>query len=185
VFAPRVVTLVVRNSRGESSGFGDEIRQAISAVDANVAVAQLRTLGTLYRGSMARTSFTLVMLAIAAATALLLGVVGIYGAIGYLIAQRRREIGVRVALGADHRGIRWRFVRHGVALTAAGVGCGLLAASALTRFMTSMLFGIGPLDGVTFAVVAVVMLVTAALASYVPARRATLVDPIDALRAES
>jgi ABC-type antimicrobial peptide transport system permease subunit len=141
--------------------------------------------GTLYDSSMARTSFTLVMLTIAATTALLLGAIGIFGAIGYLISERRREIGVRIALGAQHRQIRRVFVRYGLTMAGVGIGCGLLAALGLTRFMASVLFGIGPLDGVTYVVVAIVMFLTAALASYIPAHHATAVDPVDALRAQS
>jgi ABC-type antimicrobial peptide transport system permease subunit len=134
---------------------------------------------------MARTSFTLVMLGIAAATALLLGVVGIYGAIAYMVIQRTREIGVRVALGAQHGQIRRRFVGHGMALAAIGIGVGLAASVGLTRFMASLLFGISPVDGTTYAAVALVLLTASALASYIPAHRATSIDPIDALRADS
>jgi predicted permease len=184
VFAPRVATFVIRSSRSGSAGFAEEIRRAIFEVNPNIPVAQSRTLGTLYDNSMARTSFTLVMLAIAAGIALLLGGIGIYGAIGYLVSQRTREIGVRVALGANEAQIRRSFVQHGVRLAGAGIGVGLLAAVALARFMQSALFGIGPVDGLTYSVVAIVMFLTAALASYVPARRATLLDPIEALRAD-
>jgi putative ABC transport system permease protein len=185
VFAPRVVTFLIRSARSGSSDFVEEIRRAVWAADANIPVAQVRTLGALYAGSMARASFTLVMLAIAAAMALLLGAIGVFGAVGYLISQRRREIGVRIALGAQHRQIRRAFVRQGLAMAALGIGCGLFAAVGLTRFMTSLLFGISPLDGVTYVVVATVMFLTAALASYIPAHRATNVDPVESLRAES
>jgi predicted permease len=184
LFAPRVATFVIRSARSGSSDFVEEIRRAVWAVNANVPIAQVRTLGTLYASSMARTSFTLVMLAIAASTALLIGAIGVFGAIGYLISQRRKEIGLRIALGAQHSQIRRAFVRQGLTMAGAGIGCGLLAAAILTRFMKSALFGIGPLDAVTYVVVAIVMFLTAALASYVPAHRATAVDPVEALRTE-
>ena len=184
VFVPRVATFVIRSSRTGSTAFVEEIRRAVAAANANIPIAQVRTLGTLYDSSMARTSFTLVMLAMAGAIALLLGAIGIYGAIGYLISLRTREIGVRVALGAQHTHIRGTFVRHGMILAGAGIGVGLLAAFGLTRFMESVLFGISPLDAVTYVVVAAVLFLTAALASYIPARRVTLTNPIEALRAD-
>jgi ABC-type antimicrobial peptide transport system permease subunit len=184
LFAPRTVTFLVRSSRSGSPDFVDEIRRAVWAARSDIPVAQVRTLGTLYRASMARTSFALVMLAIAAATSLALGAIGIYGAIAYAAAQRRREVGVRVALGAQHKDIRRAFVRQGMTLAAAGLGCGLLVAAGLTRFMKALLFGIDPLDTVTYLAVAALIGVTAAIASYIPARRAALANPIDALRAE-
>ncbi len=133
---------------------------------------------------MARTSFTLVMLAIAGGMALLLGIVGIYGVISYSVSQRTREIGIRMALGAPHLALRSMFVRQGVLLAAIGVGFGLAAAAGLTRLMTSLLFEISPLDPLTYAAVAVGLLAAAALASYLPAYRASTVDPTVALRAE-
>jgi len=184
-FAPRVPTFVIRSSRSGSRDFIEEIRRAVWAANGDVSIAQVRSLGTLYVSSMAQTSFTLVILAIGASIALLLGAIGIFGAIGYLVSQRRREIGVRVALGAQHSQIRRAFVRHGLTLAGVGIACGLLAALGLTHLMKSVLFGISPADAVTYVVVAVVMFLTAALASYVPAWRATAVDPIEALRGES
>ena len=184
VFAPRVATFLLRSARSGSPDFIDEIRRAVWAVHPGVPVAQVRTLGSLYQASMARTSFTLVMLGLAAATSLALGGIGIYGAIAFAAAQRRREVGVRMALGAQHKDIRRAFVRQGMTLAASGVGCGLLAAAGLTRFMESLLFGISPLDAMTFLAVAVIICATAAVASYIPARRAALADPMDALRAD-
>jgi ABC-type antimicrobial peptide transport system permease subunit len=133
---------------------------------------------------MARTSFTVVMLAIAGVIALLLGSVGIYGVIAYTVSQREREIGIRSALGAQRSELRRMFVGHAVLLAVIGVACGLAAAAGLTRFMTSLLFGVAPLDAVTYAAVAMLLIVTAAVASYIPAHRATVVDPVKALRAE-
>jgi ABC-type antimicrobial peptide transport system permease subunit len=153
-------------------------------VDANLPVFQVRTLKDVYGKSMARTSFALVMLAIAGAMALLLGVVGIYGVIAYAVSQRTREIGIRIALGAPAAGLQRMFVWHGLLLAGIGAGLGLAAAAGLTRLVESLLFGVKALDPVTYAAVAVLLIAAAALASYLPARRATAVDPMEALRIE-
>ena len=126
----------------------------------------------------------MVMLGIASTMALLLGIVGIYGVVAYAVSQRRREIGIRLALGAPQRGLKAMFVRNGVRLTAIGTVIGLLVALAATRLMKAILFGISPLDGPTYALVPLVLLTAAILASYIPATRATKVDPVDALKAE-
>jgi putative ABC transport system permease protein len=154
------------------------------SVDPNLPLADVHTVDYFYRMSMARTSFTLVMLAIAGSMALLLGIVGLYGVIAYSVSQRRREIGIRSALGAQQRELTRLFVRHAMVLTGAGVTCGLVAALALTRLMSSLLFGIKPNDPATFAVVTLVLLSSAAVSSYLPARRAAAVNPVEALRAE-
>ena len=133
---------------------------------------------------MARSSFTLVMLAIAGGMALLLGVIGIYGVISYSVSQRTREMGIRIALGAQQNGITTMVVRHGMLLASIGVAIGLVAAAAVTRIMSSMLFEIRPVDPVTYAAVSAGLLAAAAAASYVPAHRASTVNPVDALRAE-
>jgi ABC-type antimicrobial peptide transport system permease subunit len=137
-----------------------------------------------YDQSMARTSFTLVMLGIAGAMALVLGIVGIYGVMSYAVSQRRREIGIRLALGAQQPALRRMFVRHGLRLSAVGVAVGLCASAGLMRLMKSLLFGISPLDPVTYAAVPMVLAAAAMIASYLPARRAASVDPVEALRAE-
>jgi ABC-type antimicrobial peptide transport system permease subunit len=137
-----------------------------------------------YRGSMARSSFTLVMLAIAGGMALLLGVIGIYGVISYSVSQRTREMGIRIALGAQQKGLTAMVVRHGVLLAAVGVALGLAAAAGVTRIMSSMLFEIHPVDPITYAAVSVGLLSAAAAASYIPAHRASAVNPVEALRAE-
>ena len=144
----------------------------------------VRTVQDLYDQSLARTSFTLVLLAIAGAIALILGIVGIYGVIAYAVTQRTREIGIRMALGAQPAGLKQMFVRHGLLLAGIGAVLGLAAAAGLTRLMSSLLFGVKALDPLTYAGVATILIAAAALASYFPARRATAVDPIDALRAE-
>jgi ABC-type antimicrobial peptide transport system permease subunit len=133
---------------------------------------------------LARTSFTLVMLGIAGLMALGLGVIGIYGVIAYVVAQRAREIGIRLALGARPAALKRMFVRHGIVLALLGAGIGLAAAVALTRLMSSLLFGVGALDPLTYVGAVVVILAAAALASYVPARRAAQIDPVETLRAE-
>jgi ABC-type antimicrobial peptide transport system permease subunit len=153
-------------------------------VDPNLPLADVHPLDYFYRKSMARTSFTLVILAIAGSMALLLGIVGLYGVVAYSVSQRTREIGIRSALGAQQRELTGIFVRDAMRLTGAGVTCGVLVALALTRLMSSLLFGIKPTDLATYAVVSIILLSTAAVSSYLPARRAALVNPVDTLRAE-
>jgi len=175
---------VSRTNRAATESFLTTARQAIWSVNANLPTYQVRTLKDLYDRSLARTSFTLVMLAIAGAMALVLGVVGIYGVIAYAVSQRTREIGIRIALGAQPSRLQRMFVRHGLLL--AGIGCllGLAAAGGLTRLLSTLLFGITALDPVTYVMVSALLVAAAALASYLPARRATAVDPVEALRAE-
>jgi putative ABC transport system permease protein len=180
----RYVTYSIRSRRAGSESFMTEVRRAVWSVDPNLPLADVHTLDYFYRTSMARTSFTLVMLAIAGGMALLLGLVGLYGVIAYSILQRRREIGIRSAVGAQQRELTGMFVRHAMVLTGSGITCGLVAALALTRLMSSLLFGIKPTDPATFAVVSLGLLSAAALSSYLPARAAARVNPIDALRSE-
>ena len=180
----RFVAFTVRSPRAGSQGFMNEIRQAVWSMDSNLPLATVQTAGDFYRKSLARPSFILVMLGVAGSMALLLGIVGIYGVIAYSILQRRREIGIRIALGAQQPSITGMFVGHGLMLAGIGAACGLLAASALTRLMSSLLYHLSPVDPVTFCLVPVGVLATAFLASYLPSRRAARVDPIEALRAE-
>jgi predicted permease len=183
VYAQRLVAYAVRSDRVGTESFVKELQAAVWAVDPSRPLG-IRTLGEAYHRSFARTSFTLVMLAIAAGMALLLGLLGIYGVIAYAISQRTREIGIRVALGAQQSELKRMFVRSGLTLAAGGVVCGLAAAVVLTRLMNSLLFGIEPLDPITYVAVSLALISAAALASYVPARRATMVDPVVALRSE-
>lgn len=183
-FIQRRAVFAIRSSRAGSESFIKEVRQAVWSVNPDVPLASIRTLEQVYRGSMARSSFTLVMLAIAGGMALLLGVVGIYGVISYSVSQRTREMGIRIALGAQQNGLTAMVVRHGMWLAAIGVGMGLVAAAAVTRIMSSMLFEIRPVDPVTYGAVSAGLLAAAAAASYVPAHRASTVNPVDALRAE-
>jgi putative ABC transport system permease protein len=184
VSATRSAVFLVRTKRAATESFLTEARRAIWSVDAELPVFRVRTLKDLYDQSMARTSFTLVMLAIAGGMALVLGIVGIYGVIAYAVSQRTREIGIRVALGVQASELRQMFVREGLLLAGIGAGLGMIVAAGLTRLMSALLFGITPLDPLTYAVVPVFLLAAAALASYVPARRATIVNPVEALRSE-
>ena len=180
----RAVTFAIRSEQAGSAPLLTQIRDAIASVKADVPITRVRTLGDVYRRSMAATSFALVMLAISAALALVLGVIGIYGVIAYAVTQRRREIGIRAALGASYHEIEAMFVRDGVRLALIGVGSGLVAAAVLTQLMASLLFGTKPIDPVTYALVSLGLIGVAVVASYVPARRAALVDPVETLRGE-
>jgi predicted permease len=175
---------VIRTDRAGTANFLAEVRQAIRSVDAGLPVSQERTMQDLISGSLARTSFVLVLLAIAGGMALTLGVVGIYGVVAYVVSQRAREIGIRSALGAAPRQLESMFVLHGLWLCAVGVVVGLVAALGLGRLLSSVLFGVGPFDPVAYAAALGVTVAAAALASYVPARRAAAIDPMETLRAE-
>jgi ABC-type antimicrobial peptide transport system permease subunit len=153
-------------------------------VNPDLPLADVHTLQETYEKSLGRTSFALVMLAIAGAMALLLGVAGIYGVIAYSVAQRTREIGIRIALGAQNREVTGMFVRQGATLAAVGIVFGIAAAAALTRLMSSLLFGVKPYDPITYIGVSIGLVIAAILASYAPASRAASVDPVEALRAE-
>ena len=184
VEAERAATFVLHSDRAGNEGFLSEMQRAVWSVNSNLPLASVRTMQDIYSQSLARTSFTLVMLAIAGSMALALGIVGIYGVISYTVVQRTREIGIRLALGAQRRDLKWMFVRSALVLTAAGIAIGLGTAAALMQLMKSLLFGISPLDPFTYIAVPLVLAASAALASYLPARRAAAVDPVEALRAE-
>jgi predicted permease len=184
IAATRGVTFAIRSDRAGTEGLRNEVQQAVWSVNANLPVAAIETMQTIYSRSLARTSFTLTMLAIAGAMALALGIIGIYGVISYAVSQRTREIGIRLALGAPRNGLRWMFVRSALVLTGVGVAIGVVAAAGLTRFMKSLLFGISPLDPFTYAAIPLILLSSAALSSFIPARRAAAVDPVETLRAE-
>jgi predicted permease len=178
------VTFIVRSPNAGRESFVRDLEQAVWGVNSNVPLAQVRTLADGYRASLARTAFMLATLAIASLLGLLLGAIGIYGVIAYSVSQRRREIGIRVALGAPVAALKRMFVRQGMVLAGTGALGGLVAASALTRWMSSVLFGVSPVDAATYAVVTSILIGAAALAAYVPARRSTRVDPVEALRGE-
>lgn len=180
----RWVVFAIRTPRAGSESLMKDVRQAVWSVDANLPLSDVRTQEYYYAGSIARTSFTLVMLAIAASIALLLGVVGLYGVIAYSASQRKREIGIRIALGAQRKTVTTMFVRQGLVLAGVGIGCGLVLALATTRLLRSLLFHVSPIDPVTYVLACVALCGAAALASYIPSRRTATVDPVEALRAE-
>ena len=182
--AVRTVTFVVRSDRTGTEGFLNEVRQAVWSVNSSLPLASVRAMQDIYDESLARTSFTLVMLGTASAMALVLGIIGIYGVISYAVSQRRREIGIRLALGAQQGELKRMFVRQGLALAGMGVAIGLGAAVGLVRLMKSLLFGISPLDPLTYAAMPVVLVAATVLASYLPARQAAVVDPAETLRSE-
>jgi putative ABC transport system permease protein len=180
----RNAAYAIRSSRTGSAGFLKEAEQAVWSVNPNLTIAQVRTVQEIYDRSLARTSFALVMLTIAAGMALLLGVVGIYGVIAYSVSQRTREIGIRIALGAGHSAVRRMFVGDALKLAAIGCACGLAAAAGMSKLMSALLFGVSPVDPATYGAVTAVLAAAALLASYLPARRATAIEPVVALRAE-
>jgi predicted permease len=180
----RTLYFAIRSNRAGTQTFINEMQQAVWSVNSNLPVANVSTMQDIYSDSMARTSFTLVMLGIAGTMALALGILGIYGVISYAVSQRRREIGIRMALGAKKSELVWMFVRSALVLTGIGTAVGLGAAASLMRLIRTLLFGISPLDPLTFLAVPIALVAAAALASYLPARRTTAVDPVEALRAE-
>jgi predicted permease len=183
-YTTRSATFVVRSSRAGTEAFLKEVQEAAWQVDADLPVASLRTMQEVYSKSLARTSFALVMLGIAASMALALGIIGIYGVISYAVSQRAREIGIRLALGARKNELRWMFVRSALALAGVGIVIGLGAAALVAQLMRALLFGISPLDPVSFAVMPLILVAAAVLASFLPASRVASINPVDALRAE-
>jgi predicted permease len=183
-FVTRVFTLAIRSPRTGSSGFVDDLARAIWSVNASLPVANVRTLEDIYKSSFARTSFALVMLTIAGAMALLLGVAGVYSVISYSVSQRTREIGIRMALGAERRAVTTMFLAQGARLTLTGLAVGVAAAAAVTRMMASMLFGVGPFDAPTAVAASLGLAAAALIATGVPALQATRVDPAETMRAE-
>jgi predicted permease len=180
----RNVTFTIRSPHAGRENLLAGVRRAVWSANASLSMANERTMKQIYDTSMERASFTLVLLALAGVMTLALGVIGIYGAIAYAAAQQTREIGIRVALGAPPGTVTGMFVRRGVVLTAVGVVVGVATAIALTRAMSSLLFGIGPLDPLTYVAVSLLLIAAAAAASYIPARKACAVDPVKALRAQ-
>jgi predicted permease len=180
----RTVTFVIRSERAGSETFLNQAQQAVWSVNSNLSLASVRTMQEVYDKSVARTSFTLVMLGIAGAMALALGLIGIYGVISYTVSQRKREIGIRLALGAQGGDVVGMVLRQGAKLAILGVCIGVAAAFVLARLMTSLLFGVTAHDPLTFAAVVALLIMVALLACYIPARRAMRVDPMIALRYE-
>jgi ABC-type antimicrobial peptide transport system permease subunit len=183
-FVTRVFTLAVRSARTGSSGFVDDLGRAIWSVNASLPLASVRTLEDIYKASLARTSFALLLLTVAGAMALLLGVAGVYSVISYSVSQRTREIGIRLALGAEARTITTMFLAQGARLTFAGLAVGVAAAAAVTRMMASMLFGVSLFDAPTYVAASLGLAAAALVATGVPALQATHVDPVETMRAE-
>ena len=182
-WVPRNFTLVVK-VEGEPMDAAAAVREAVWGLDRNLPLAQVRTMEEVLERSTARTSFTMLLLLVAAAMAVLLGAVGNYGVISYVVSQRTREIGVRMALGAARGDVAGLVLRQGLWMALGGVAIGLVGAFALTRLLRALLFEVSPTDPATFGAVSVVLVAVALLASYLPARRAASVDPLEAIRYE-
>jgi putative ABC transport system permease protein len=182
-WVPRNFSLVVK-SRGDPTSLVAPVRRAIWSLDANLPLAEVRPMAEVVSRSMAHTSFTMLLLVIAAAVALLLGTVGIYGVISYVVSQRTREIGVRMALGARRRDISRMVLREGALVALIGIAAGFAAALVLTRLMLALLYGISPRDPATFTAVPVLLALVALFASWLPAQRAAAVEPLEAIRYE-
>jgi putative ABC transport system permease protein len=181
----RTMAYAVRSTRVGAPGFVRELEQAVWSVNPNLPLATVQTLEEIQMSSMTQTSFALVMLGIAASVALLIGMVGIYGVVAYAAAQRTREIGVRMALGAQIGDVKKLFVRQGLWLTTIGIAIGIGIALMVTRVISAFLFGVGPMDPITYVAVSAVVAGMTLVATYLPARRASRVDPVVALRAEA
>ncbi|HEX8711433.1 MAG TPA: ABC transporter permease [Terracidiphilus sp.] len=182
--ARRNAAFIIRSPRAGSAAFMKEVQQKVWSVDSDLPLADPTTLGELYTKSMARTSFTLIMLSIAGSMALLLGIIGIYGVISYSVTQRTREIGIRMALGAQQKKLTAMFVRQGLWLTGVGIVAGLVSAFLAVRLMSSLLFGVSAMDPSTYVITSLSVIAVAWLACYLPSRRAAAVDPTLALRSE-
>jgi predicted lysophospholipase L1 biosynthesis ABC-type transport system permease subunit len=175
---------MVRTPRAGSEALLRDLQTAVTGVNANLPIADVNTLQSIYDKSLARSSVTLMLLAIAGGMALLLGIVGIYGVISYSVSQRTREIGIRMALGGSLEKVTRLFVRQGVRMCGIGLIAGFAGALLLTGLMKSLLFGVSAGDPLTYATAAAGLMMAALVGSYLPARRATKVDPVEALRAE-
>jgi putative ABC transport system permease protein len=184
IYTTSTMSYAVRSTRVGSPGFLAELRRAVWSVNPNMPLAAVQTLDEIRSASMAQTSFAMVMLAIAGSVALLIGTVGIYGVIAYIAAQRTREIGIRIALGAQPADVRRLVLGRGMMLAGVGIAIGLLGALGVTRVIRALLYDTSPTDPLTFAGVVPLLFGAALLACWVPARRAMRADPIAALRCE-
>jgi len=181
----RLIPMVwVVRTTGEPRSLSRAVQRELLAVTSQEAPDNFRTMEDLLSASIAQQRFNMLLLAMFAGLAVVLGAVGLYGVLAYLVAQRTNEIGIRMALGASRREVLRLVVRNGMQMTFAGLGLGVVAALGLTRFLGGLLFGVKPTDALTFVSVAILLSGVALLACYIPARRATRVDPIVALRYE-
>jgi hypothetical protein len=180
----RGMGIAVRGHRVGTGAFLDDVRDAVWSVNPRLPVRDLRTLEDLEALSVTRTSFSVRLLAVAAAVALLLGIIGVYGVLAHAVSQRIAELGMRIALGAPVRRVMAMVLREGLVLAFTGVGIGLILALGLSRLMGGLLYEVSPVDPVTYGSVAAALVAVAAAASWVPARRAGRIDPMTALRAE-
>ena len=179
---PRSMAFVVRSGRVGTAGLLRELEHAVRSVNSNVPLGNVRTLEQIQANSMVQTSFAMVMLGIAAGVALLLALVGVYGVVAYIATERTHEVGIRMALGAHTGAVRRLFLRHGLALAVAGVGVGLVAAALLTPMMDALLYGVRPVDPLTYVGVSIALVAVTLMAAYLPALRASRVQPTIALR---
>jgi len=177
------MTVVVRTSV-EPTSVMPAARQELWSMDATLPIANVRTAADILKADTARNAFTMLLLSIAALVALVLGTVGIYGVISYVVSQRTREIGVRMALGAQEHQVSLMVLKQGMAIALVGVGVGLVGAFGLTRLMATLLYGVAPTDPLTFGAVALLLSLVAVAACFFPARRAARVQPVEALHYE-
>ena len=179
----RGINAVLRTD-GDPTALGAAVRRELRALDPDLPIYNVRTMAERVDESLARRRFSMLLLTLFASLALGLAAIGVYGVIAYLVAQGTRELGIRMALGATPRGILVLIVRHGLVVALSGVGIGVAGAFALTRFMSSQLFGVAAIDPATFLTVSLVLTSVALAASYVPARRAARIDPLLSLRSD-
>jgi predicted permease len=180
----RTMTFVVRTDRSGTEGLLKQVQSAVWSVEPQLPVASVRTMQDIYDASLARPSFTLLMLAIAGIMALILSIVGVYGVISYAVSQRQREIGIRMALGARKGEVKKIFVSAALKVAAAGAAFGFAMAVGLSRFMKSLVFEVSPLDPLTFTAAPILLVIAVVLASYIPARRAASLNPVEVLKSE-
>jgi len=184
LIAPRHVSYAIRTERAGAPGFLQEVRQTIASVNPNLPAESVQMLDEILARGMARTSFMLAMLGIAAGVAFVLAIVGAYGVVSYIVSQRTRELGVRMAVGAHPAAVVRLVLKHGLVLSASGLGFGLVAAYWMSHLLEAFLFGVDPVDPITFAIVALSLVAATLLACFLPAQRAARIDPIRALRSE-
>jgi predicted lysophospholipase L1 biosynthesis ABC-type transport system permease subunit len=179
----RAMEIMVKTT-GDPLALVPVLRREAEALNPRIPVSNPRTFADVFDTATSRTSFTMVLLGTASFIALLLGLVGIYGVVSYVVGQRTREIGVRIALGATAPSVRGLVIRQGLLLAAAGVALGLMASAALSSVMATLLYGVRAIDPLTYAAVSAALVLVSVAATWIPAARAAGVDPARALRAD-